>query len=87
MQNKELNRFLLLPVPLEDCIAAGIRENCVLQTYTENGKLVISTVPAEDFVCNGDCESCPIAESDCNGDCENCPCFDDCDDAEVIGNE
>lgn len=83
MQNQKVNEFVLLPVPLEDCIAAGICENCILQTYTENGKLIISTVSIEDFVCDGDCESCPIAEIDCDGDCESCPCIDECDDAEV----
>ena len=83
MQNQKVNEFVLLPVPLEDCIAAGICENSILQTYTENGKLIISTISVEDFVCDGDCESCPIAEIDCDGDCESCPCIDECDDAEV----
>mgnify|MGYP005813272373 CR=1 FL=1 len=83
MQNKELNKFLLLPVPLEDCIAAGIRENCVLQTYTENGRVIISTIAEEDFVCSGDCVNCSIAETDCEGDCTDCPCSDKSDDYKV----
>ena len=83
MQNKELNKYLLLPVPLEDCIKAGIHENCVLQTYTENGRIVLSAVMSEDYVCDGDCESCPIANMDCTGDCEDCPCSDNCDESEA----
>ena len=35
MQDKKVNEFVLLPVPLEDCAAAGICEGCILQSYTE----------------------------------------------------
>lgn len=44
MQDKKVNKFVLLPVPLEDCAAAGICEGCILQSYTENGRLIISRV-------------------------------------------
>lgn len=83
MQDKKVNKFVLLPVPLEDCAAAGICEGCILQSYTENGRLIISRVSKEDFICDNDCESCPIADVDCDGDCRNCPCVNNCEDAEV----
>lgn len=83
MQDKKVNKFVLLPVPLEDCVAAGIYEGCILQSYTENGRLIISRVTKEDFICDNDCESCPIADVDCDGDCRNCPCVNNCEDAEV----
>ena len=31
MQDKKVNKFVLLPVPLEDCVAAGICEGCILR--------------------------------------------------------
>lgn len=54
MQDKKVNEFVLLPVPLEDCTAAGICEGCILQSYTENGRLIISRVSKEDFICDND---------------------------------
>lgn len=87
MQDKKVNEFVLLPVPLEDCTAAGICEGCILQSYTENGRLIISRVSKEDFICDNDCESCPIADVDCDGDCRNCPCVNNCEDAEVDRDE
>ena len=83
MQDKKVNEFVLLPVPLEDCTAAGICEGCILQSYTENGRLIISRVSKEDFICDNDCESGPIADVDCDGDCRYCPCVNNCEDAEV----
>ena len=83
MQDKKVNKFVLLPVPLEDCAAAGICEGCILQSYTENGRLIISRVTKEDFICDNDCESCPMSDVDCDGDCRNCPCVNNCEDAEV----
>lgn len=62
----------------------NVDENTVYEVYADGDKIVIKVLKDTDnYVCDGDCEGCPIAESDCNGDCENCPCFDDCDDAEV----
>ena len=33
----------------------------------------------KDIVCSGDCENCPINETDCDGDCEKCPCYNKCE--------
>lgn len=34
--------------------------------------------PTDDFACDGDCENCPVHETECDGDCENCPCYKNC---------
>lgn len=84
MQNKEINGFVLLPVPLDDLIASGIDLDGVIQTSTVDGRIIIeNAADTADFICDGDCESCPMSEIDCDGDCENCPCSADCDEAEV----
>ena len=44
---------------------------------------LIACAFAKDIVCDGDCESCPIADMDCDGDCEDCPCCDNCDESEA----
>ena len=69
------NRFLMIPVPLDDAIDSGIDLDGVIQTSAVDGKIIIENVDeAEDFVCGQDCESCPLFEPDCNEDCEDCPC-------------
>lgn len=61
-----------------------VDENTAYEVYTDGDKIVIKVLKdTGNFVCDGDCENCPIAETDCNGDCKNCPCFKECDDAEV----
>ena len=87
MQDKRVNDFILLPVPLEDCLAAGIGENSLLQTYAEGNAIIIRAVSQADIVCSGDCDHCPISETDCDGNCEDCPCFHACEEAEVCENE
>lgn len=86
MQNKELKntKFALLSVPTELLEEAGICEGCLMQMSVADGMLIIEAVEdLSDFVCDGDCDSCPVAEIDCDGDCENCPCADDCEESEV----
>ena len=38
----------------------------------------------EEFVCSGDCDSCPVAETDCDGECFSCPCYANCEDSEYF---
>lgn len=76
--------MVLLSVPLELLIEVGILTDGVLEMYTDGNLLVIrNTNDTDDFVCDGDCETCPLCEIDCTNDCESCPCNVDCDDAEV----
>lgn len=49
----------------------------------ENRLIIESAEVPEDFVCEGDCENCPLNEMDCDGNCEDCPCSGECEDAEV----
>lgn len=84
MQDKKISKYVLLSVPAELLEDAGIRENDVLQMYAENGRLIIGN--ADDtggFVCDGDCEKCPMSETDCDVDCDNCPCFQNCEESEA----
>jgi hypothetical protein len=81
VQDKELKEgFVLLAVPMEAIAKAGITDGQVLEFTAKKGKITIQTVDdTSDFVCDGDCENCPINETDCDGDCENCPCYEDCE--------
>ncbi len=85
MQNKEIKqKFVLLSIPAEMLAKTGIFEGSALQISMDGKKLVIeSAEEAEDFVCGGNCENCPLNKTDCDDDCANCPCCDECEDAEV----
>ena len=64
---------------------AGIREESVVQMSAGNGKIIINTVSdTEVFICDSDCEHCPMSEMDCDGDCEACPCYESCDEREAF---
>ena len=65
MQGKKVNEYLLLSIPLDMLEEAGISEESVIQMSAAGGKILIEAVShddAEDFVCDGDCESCPCSE-------------------------
>ena len=81
MQGKKIEQeYVLLSVPAEALEESGIKEGSLLQITTEKGKIHIETVnDLSDFVCDGDCENCPINETDCDGDCDNCPCNNICE--------
>lgn len=87
MQNSERRQeFVLVAVPAELLVAAGIFEGDAMQMGVEGNKLIIESCGGdEDFVCNGDCENCPIGNDDCDGDCENCPCKSECEDSNESG--
>ena len=87
MQNTKITggEYVLFSVPMEMLEEAGIGEESVIQMSAGNGKIIINTVKdTEDFICDNDCETCPLSEIDCNEDCENCPCYDSCDESEVF---
>ena len=85
MQGKKIrSETVLIPVPAELLLEAGIFEGDPMQMYTDGHKIVIENIDdPKDIVCDGDCENCPIAEIDCDGDCEDCPCSDNCDESEA----
>ena len=78
--------FKFLPIPAEDYDALGIGPDTTLQTYVnERGDLTVHVVTDEDaadFVCDGNCGACPLADTDCDGDCFGCPCYANCDDSD-----
>lgn len=78
--------FKFIPVPTEDYDALGIGPDTVIQTsINDNGDLVVHVVTGEEleeFVCDGDCDGCPLAEADCDGECLSCPCYANCDDSD-----
>lgn len=74
----------MLSVPIELLSEAGIDLDGILEMFADGHNIIIRN--ADDpggFVCNGDCESCPMSEIDCTSDCESCPCKADCDDSEA----
>lgn len=89
-------QFKFIPIPAEDydawCSANGthgIGPDTILETYiTDDGALIVRRVTGEDleeFICDGDCDSCPVADTDCDGDCLSCPCYACCDDSDYEG--
>lgn len=79
----DTNHFVLLPVPLDDLVASGIDLDGVIQTSAVDGRLIIENADLSDYVCDGDCDSCPVNETDCDGNCESCPCSEICDESEA----
>lgn len=81
-ENKPM--FVMIPVPLEAMEDSGIDIGDLVQFTAVDGKLTMEAVTdTEDFICGGDCESCPVNMTECNDDCEHCPCHDVCEDCEV----
>ncbi len=83
MQDKKIEEFVLITVPKELSEEIGITENSVLQIYADGNKLVIERLTdTGEIVCGGDCENCPINETDCDGNCGDCPCYKNCEEEE-----
>ena len=73
------NQFVLVSVPLEMFLEAGISMESVIQVSSHDGKIVIDTPDTtEDYVCDRDCESCPLNALPCEFDCADCPCGANC---------
>ena len=75
MQNKKVDEFVLISVPKEVLEDAGIVDGSVLQIYADGNKLVIEKlIDTGEIVCDGNCDNCPVNETECDGNCEECPC-------------
>ena len=73
-------QFILVSVPLEMFLEAGINTESIIQVSSRAGKIIIDTPDTTgDYVCDRDCESCPLNAVPCEFDCENCPCEANCD--------
>ena len=79
-------QYKFLPIPAEEYDALGIDSSTILETrITDDGALIVRKVTDEDleeFACDGDCDGCPVADTDCDGDCFSCPCYANCDDSD-----
>ena len=83
MQNKKVDKFVLISVPKEALEDAGIVDGSVLQIYLDGNKLVIEKlIDTGEIVCDGDCDNCPVNETECDGNCEECPCYKNCEEEE-----
>ena len=83
MQNKKVDEFVLISVPKEALEDAGIVDGGVLQIYADGNKLVIEKlIDTGEIVCDGDCDNCPVNETECDGNCEECPCYKNCEEEE-----
>ena len=86
MQNEKIKdkETVMIPVPAKLLLEAGIYEDDPMQMYADGRKIIIQNIDdIKNFVCDNDCENCPIADTDCDGDCEGCPCNNNCDESEV----
>ena len=82
MQDQQVKKgnFIFFAMPVEAMEESGISEGDLLQISAAKGAILIEAVTdKKDIVCSGDCENCPINETDCDGDCEKCPCYNKCE--------
>ena len=83
MQNKKVDEFVLISVPKDVLEDAGIVDGSVLQIYADGNRLVIEKlIDTCEIVCDGDCDNCPVNETECDGNCEECPCYKNCEEEE-----
>ena len=83
MQNKKVDEFVLISVPKEALEDAGIVDGSVLQIYVDGNKLVIEKlIDTGEIVCDGDCDNCPVNETECDENCIECPCYKNCEEEE-----
>lgn len=63
MQNQTMKSYILLPVPDELAVEAGIKPYSLIQFYATEGKLVAEVInDTEDIACDKDCMNCPCEE-------------------------
>lgn len=83
MQNKKVDEFVLISVPKDVLEDAGIVDGSVLQIYADGNRLVIEKlIDTGEIVCDGDCDNCPVNETECDGHCSACPCYKNCEEEE-----
>ena len=75
MQDKKMKtEIVLLAVPAEMLLEAGIFEGDPMQMYVDGKKLVIENLDdVSDIVCEGDCEDCPVDQRSLPKRCQRKP--------------
>lgn len=85
MKNEQ---FILVSVPLEMFLEAGINTESIIQVSAREGKIIIDTPDStEDYVCDRELRKswpfgqlyCPLNAMPCEFNCESCPCEANCD--------
>lgn len=57
---------VFVSMPIEAFVEAGIAPNDPFEIYVEDEKIIIRKAqPDGDFVCDGDCATCPFGEVEC----------------------
>lgn len=67
MQNQKLTgKFVLMTVPVESVEESGILNGGLIQITAEKGRLILETIGVadEEIVCDGECEDCPVYETE-----------------------
>lgn len=58
---------VFITMPVGALIEAGISPTDVMEIYVEDEKIIIRKAELDDdFVCDGDCATCPFQLVDCN---------------------
>lgn len=79
-----IHKDLILEIGAKPNEVGNVSTDTVYEVYVEGDKLVVKVLQDPgDVVCDGNCDGCPIQNTDCDEDCANCPCKDYCDDCEV----
>ena len=74
------DQFILVSVPVEMFLESGINTVILILVSSRDGKIIIDTPDTtEDYVCDRDCDNCPLNAMPCEFECENCPCEANCD--------
>lgn len=61
MQDKEINGFILLPVPVENVMESGLDIDGVIEVRSEDGKIIIENIRnTEKIFCDENCGECPL---------------------------
>ena len=70
MQDQKVTQqYAFLSVPVEALEDAGISGGSLLEIPADEYKLIIRPViDTDDFVCDADCENCPVTSTACDGD-------------------
>ena len=65
------SQFTLVSVPLEMFLEADINTESIIQVSAREGKIIIDTPDStEDYVCDRDCENCPLNAVPCEANCD-----------------
>lgn len=80
-----IHKNLLLEIGARPDERGNVSEDTVYEVYVEGDKIVVKVLTDPgNVVCDGNCDDCPIQDTDCDEDCAHCPCKDHCEDCEVL---